>query len=269
MGVAAAVAGVGAAATIGSSLISSSASHSAADQQTQAADQAQQAAQAQQAQTRADLLPYNQLGQQGQETLASLFGLNGVNNKIGSLQGFGLPNIVFRPDQATLASTPCYQFNLAQGQNAVANSNAAQGRGISGAALKGAANYATGLANNTLLTQQGIFQQNLNNVLGGLSGIGNLGENAAAQTGSLGTQNTANANNALVGGANAAAAGTVGSANALSNGLGAAGGAPLNYLLYNQLLGSGGGGGGFPSGIQSASDATGISGYNPSPASYF
>lgn len=242
MGVAAAV-GIGSAvAGIGGSLISSGASKSAADTQSAAAEQATAASQAEAAQTRADLAPYNALGQQGQESLANLFGVNGTGNQTNALQSFGLPGITFNPTQATLAATPGYQFDLAQGQNAVANSNAAQGRGISGAALKGAANYATGLANNTLTTQQGIFQSNLNNVVGGLSNIGNLGENAAAQTGSLGTANTNAANAAAIGGANASASGTVGSANALSGGLNSLGSLPLNYQLYSNLLGGGGSG---------------------------
>lgn len=241
----AAAVGIGAAvAGVASSALSSSAASSAADTQAAAADRASAASQAQAAQTRADLLPYNQLGQQGQEQLASLFGLNGAGNKANALQSFGLSGLTFQPTQAQLAATPGYQFNLAQGQNAVANSSAAQGRGISGAALKGAANYATGLANNTLLTQQGIFQQNLGNVVGGLSNIGNLGENAAAQTGSLGTANTNASNASAIGGANALASGQVGSANAISGGLNSLGSAPLNYQLYSQLLNGGGGSGG-------------------------
>ncbi len=241
----AAAIGIGTAvAGIGGSLLSSSAASSAADTQAAAADRASAASQAQAAQTRADLLPYNQIGQQGQEQLASLWGLNGAGNRSNALQSYGLSGLTFNPTQAQLASTPGYQFNLAQGQNAVANSSAAQGRGISGAALKGAANYAVGLADNTLKTQQGIFQANLGNVVGGLQNIGNLGENAAAQTGSLGTANTNAANQSLIGGANAQAAGTVGSANALSGGLNALGSAPLNYQLYSQLLNNNGGGAG-------------------------
>lgn len=234
--------------SIGGALIGGSAAKSAADTQAQAANNATAASQAEAAQTRADLAPYNDLGQQGQESLSSLFGLNGTGNQTNALQSFGLPGLTFQPTQAQLAATPGYQFNLAQGQQAVANSNAAQGRGISGAALKGAANYATGLADNTLKTQQGIFQSNLGNIVGGLSGIGNLGENAAAQTGSLGTANTNAANASAIGGANAQASGTVGSANALSGGLSSLGNLPLNYQLYSQLLNGGGGGGGAESG---------------------
>jgi hypothetical protein len=152
------------------------------------------------------------------------------------LSAYGLKGLTFQPTQAGLEATPGYQFNLNQGRMAVANSNAAQGRGISGAALKGAANYATGLANNTLTTQQGIFQQNLGNVLNPLMSLSSMGQNAATMTGSQGLQATSNANNALIGGANAQAAGMIGGANAISTGLSNAGSAATNYALYNQLM---------------------------------
>jgi hypothetical protein len=160
------------------------------------------------------------------------------------LAAYGLKGLTFQPTQAELEATPGYQFNLAQGRQAVSNSSAAKGRGISGAALKGAANYATGLANNTLTTQQGIFQQNLGNVLNPLMSLSGMGQNAAAVTGSQGLQATGIANNALVGGANAQAAGMVGGANAISSGLSGLGSSAMNYALYNQLTSNGGSGNG-------------------------
>lgn len=241
MGIAAAI-GATAVAGIGGALISSNAASSAAQTQADAANNATAASQAEAAQTRADLAPYNTAGQTGTNALMSSLGLGGSGPNL--LAANGINSLTFQPTQAQLAATPGYQFDLAQGLQGVANSNAAAGRGISGAALKGAANYATGLANNTLTTQQGIFQQNLGNVLNPLQNVANLGENAAAQTGQLGTANTNAANSALVGGANASAAGQVGSANAIAGGLGSLGSSPLNYQLYSQLLGGGGSGGG-------------------------
>jgi hypothetical protein len=241
MGVAAAIGATAVAGLAGAALSSNAASSAAGDQEA-AANNATAASQAEAAQSRADLAPYNQAGQTGTNALLSTLGLPGGSG-INLLKNNGINSLTFQPTQAQLAATPGYQFDLAQGLQGVANSNAAQGRGISGAALKGAANYATGLANNTLTTQQGIFQQNLGNVLNPLQNVANLGENAAAQTGQLGTANTNSANTALIGGANAAAAGTVGSANAISSGLSSLGSSPLNYALYSQLLGGGGGGG--------------------------
>lgn len=214
-------------------IFGSNAAKSAADTQSQAAEQASANAMAQYQQTRADLLPYNQIGQQSDEQLASLEGLNGSGNQASALSSAGLSGLTFQPTQAQLAATPGYQWNLAQGEQGVANSNAAQGRGISGAALKGAANYATGLASTTLGQQQQIFQQNLANVINPLQSLTTTGAGAAGTAGAQGVQATQNANQALVGGANAQAAGQVGSAQAFTNALNGAGSSLNSALLLN------------------------------------
>lgn len=56
-------------------------------------------------------------------------------------------------NQQTLENTPGYQFTLQQGLESTQNSAAARGLANSGAALKGAATYATGLANDTYQSQ--------------------------------------------------------------------------------------------------------------------
>jgi hypothetical protein len=229
---------VGAAAGLAGSLISSNASTSAANTQAQASNTASQNQLNEFNQTKATLAPYVKAGTSANAALLASLGLGGSGTNI--LAANGINGLTFQPTQAQLEATPGYKFDLNQGEQGVAASNAAAGRGVSGAALGGAAAYATGLANNTLTTQQGIFQQNLGNVLDPLASEANLGENAAATTGAQGVAATQAANSDLIGGANAQAAGTVGSANALTSGLSAAGGTPLNYLLYNQLLGSSG-----------------------------
>lgn len=157
--VAAAVVGGVSAASIGGSALAASA---AADAQKNAAEKGIAAQQAQYAQTRNDLMPYQTLGQAALPQLQGLLG--GDPAKLSQ----------------TLTSLPGYQFDLNQGLQAVQSSAAARGLGSSGAALQGAANYATGLADNTLNSQY-------NRLLG----AANLGEGAAAQTGQFG-QNTAN-----------------------------------------------------------------------------
>lgn len=241
MGLGAAAAAIGAVGSIGGALISSSASKSAANTQAAAADRAAQAAQQQQAQVREDLAPYRAAGQTGVDALMASLGLGGPGTNL--LAANGINALTFQPTEAQLAATPGYQFTLGQGQLGVANSNAAAGRGISGAALKGAANYATGLADNTLRTQQGIFQANLQNVLGPLANVANLGQTAATQTGQNSLASTGLSNAAIQSGAASQAAGTVGSANALGSALGSAGNVPLNTLLFKQLLGGSGGSG--------------------------
>src|SRR5882757_10993251 len=103
----------------------------AADAQTAAAQQAANTSLSMYNTTRGDLSPYRDIGKTAGEQLTS---------RIGELTS------PITMDQATLEKTPGYQFNLTQGQRAVTNSAAARGLGTSGAALKGAATFATGLA---------------------------------------------------------------------------------------------------------------------------
>ena len=235
---------VAAAAGVGGAVLSSNAAKSAASTQAQAATTAAQAAENQYNQTRTDLQPFTTAGTNALGTLETTLGLPGGNGT-NALTANGLSGLTFQPTQAQLAATPGYQFDLNQGIQAAQNSNSATGNGVSGNALKGAAAFATGLANNTLTTQQGIFQQNLGNVLNPLTNLVNVGQNAAATTGQQGIQATQNANALNVGGANALAAGQVGSANALTSGLTTLGNSPLNYALYNQLLNPSSSGGGY------------------------
>lgn len=240
-----------------------------------------------------------------------------------------------------LEKTPGYQFTLKQGLQAVQNANAAKGLGAGGSALRGAAEYATGLSDQTYNTRFGQnlqeyqnmlagagqayqlgltgaaqnftlpfqrdlqqyntnFNTNLQNfntgltgniaqyttgqqgnvtdymtglnsdiarynaLLGGrqanyttglsgdlqqklqlynmLMGQAGLGQNSAAQTGTLGAQNTANMTNYLAGIGQATASGIIGSANALAGGLQSGANNLTQLYLMNNLLGGGGGG---------------------------
>ncbi len=106
-----------------------------------------------------------------------------------------------------LTQTPGYQFTLDQGLQSVQSGFAAKGLADSGSALKGAAQYATGLAQNT-------YQQQLSNYMNLLG----TGLSAANMGGQFGTQATSLANQYSTSAAAAQAAGAVGVANALSGG---------------------------------------------------
>jgi len=176
--------------------------------------------------TRKDLLPYNEAGQAATTQLS---------NRLTNLTS---PIIM---DQSTLEQTPGYQFNLTQGLKSVQNSAAARGLGTSGAALKGAAAYATGLADSTYQNQFNNAVTNQTNAYNRLMGVSTLGESAAAQTGAYGTQTganigngaiqtAANVGNNTIQGANATAAGYTGVANSLTNGIN-------GYMTYKGLYG--------------------------------
>lgn len=136
--------------------------------------------------------------------------------------------------QAYLESLPGYQFARDQGIQAVTNQLNARGLGdMSGSLSKGIARFVTGLADQT-------YGDQVNRLM---SAVG-MGQNAAAQTGTLSSNAASGASNALIGGsqaygqgiigaANASAGGTVGAANAISSGLGSLG----NAYLTSQILG--------------------------------
>jgi len=175
-----------------------------------------------------------------------------------------LPSAPQPMTQAQLEQTPGYQFNLSQGLKATQSAAAAKGLGVSGAALKGAATYATGLADSTYQNQfanaqqiysdlfqnaqQGFANQqtrygdymnlgsqdmaNRQNQINALLNATTIGQNAASQVGSQGVQSFANSGNFLTQAGNAQAAGAVGGANALTSGLGNT----FNQLQNQQTL---------------------------------
>lgn len=217
--VAAAIVGAGVA-SAGASLIGSS---NAASAQENAANQASATQMAMYRRTRADLLPFQGAGKHATAMLM---------HRLPSL------TTPVRMDEATLQRTPGYQFNLTQGLKAVQNAAAARGLGMSGAALKGASAYATGLADSTYQNQFANAVTNKELPYNMLTGVASLGENAAAQTGSMGTTTAGNVGNNLIGAGNAAAAADMAGANAIG---GAASSIP-NALITQSLLGNGGGG---------------------------
>lgn len=120
-------------------------------------------------------------------------------------------------DQATLEKTPGYQFNLSQGLKSVQNSAAARGLGNSGAALKGAAQYATGLADSTYQNQFNNAVTNQTNQFNRLTNVAQSGQNAAAGLGGIGQQTASNIGGNLVGASNAQGASYMAGANAITN----------------------------------------------------
>lgn len=234
-----------AAAAVGSvagAVISGDASKSAAKTQAQAAEDSAHLQNDQWQQTQANLKPYMDFGSGAINPLQTALGYNSdwsVNPSNILQQQFSAPTA------AQAQATPGYQFTLGQGLKSVQNSAAARGLGTSGAALKGASTYATGLADSTyndvysraLQTFNTNYSSAANNA-NRLSGIVGNGQNAAATNGSLGAAAAGNIGNALTSGANASAAGTIGSANAISSGLNSAG---SNALLYGLTQNNAGG----------------------------
>ncbi len=227
MGLAAAVVGaaaIGGVASLASGYMQGQAAKSAASVQAAAADQASANTMAMYQQTNTNLAPYRAVGESAASQLSS-----------------ALPTLdqPFSMTQAQLQATPGYQFTLQQGELAAQNQMAAGGLGQSGAASKGLANYATGLAQSTYNQQAQLYYQGQQNQYNMLSGAASLGENAAAQTGSQGLSATQQAGNYSTAGAAATAAGQVGSANAYSNALSGIGSSASNLATLYALSNNG------------------------------
>jgi hypothetical protein len=163
--------------------------------------------------------------------------------------------------------SPGYQFQLGQGINAVQNAASATGGINGGNAQKAISQYATGLAGQDYYNwlgqagqdyfnfvgsqqnQQSLYQNNQNNLFNMLNTITGSGQNAGAQLGALGSTAATNQGNFITQGANATAAGTIGSANALGGALTGVGNAANSYgqnqllaaLISNGGVGNGGG----------------------------
>ena len=167
-------AGVGgvaqAAGSVAAASIQAGATRDAAKLATDSANRSADLVQGRYDTTRSDLMPYQQTGQQAQaweQGAIPAYNYYGTDysqmmardNPNSTLGGVVVPTaqnnavVPGRMDQATLEQTPGYQFALSQGLQATQNSAAARGLGVSGAALKGAATFATGLADNTYQQQ--------------------------------------------------------------------------------------------------------------------
>lgn len=221
-----------AAAVIGGSLISAYGSKSAADTQAGAASNATAAQLGMYNTTAANVAPWLQAGQ------ASLKDLTAGVQPGG--QFYQTPYTPFTMDQ--FHQDPGYQFQLAQGQNALENQMSKTG-GANSNNLKGLINYTQGLASTDYQTalnnyiQQFLLgnqakQQQFSNVAGIAAG----GLSAGLQQGLISADVGKSIGSNIIGAGNAQAAGTVGVANALTGGISSG----YNQWLQQQYLNQGG-----------------------------
>lgn len=199
------------------------ASGKASDAQVQAATIAAQTQMRMYNQTRSDLAPYRQMGEDAYATLQP---------KLKDLtDGVSIdPNV--------LKDSDYYRFAESQGLKTAQNSAAARGLGKSGAALKGATSFAEGLATGTYKDAFNMAVTNQTNTFNRLKSLIDTGQNASAQTGSAGTAAATGAANAQIGAGNAQAAGYNAMGGAVSNAANNIGG----YAAYKGLYGGGGSG---------------------------
>lgn len=195
----------------------------AADAQTKAAQLAADTSLGMYNTTRGDLAPFRNIG-----TTAG----NELTSRLSDLTA----PISVNPQD--FVNSDMYKFLQSQGERAVTNSSAARGLGSSGAALKGAAAFESGL--NTQQYQQNFNNQvtNQTNAYNRLKSLVDTGENASAQTGTAGTAAASTAAGAQIGAGNAQAAAANATGGAISSAVNNAGG----YLAYKGLYGGSGSG---------------------------
>lgn len=214
-----------AAAVIGGAVVGAAASTYAGSKQASAATEAANTTVGENARefnlARADTAPSRALGANATATLSKLYGY-GPNTPTDPNTGAFIGAPSGTPDMSSFFTSPDYQFNLQEGEKAVENSNVAKGLGLSGAQLKGATGYASGLA-----SQQ--YNDYVNRLMA-QAGLGQTGTNQSIAAGNTAvTNDTAAINNAA--NARESAYGTT--ATGVNN---AVQGSTTNYLNYQLLL---------------------------------
>lgn len=244
-------AGIGAGGSIISGLIGSSAASKAAKQQRAAALQAQGI---NDSNTQRGVDAVNRDTAETKGTYNTLFQ---PYTDLGSTAAGKLNGALQDPFKFNLQDDPGYAFRLKQGADAVSKSAAAAGGAVSGGALKALTQYGQGFASNEYSNAFARNQQQLQNLFQGTGiglnaattqagGIANANQNETGLTTNLLNNNSALASQNFTGAGNAAAAGTVGSANALGGAVNNLGQTANQLFLYNLLKGPGVGAGGNP-----------------------
>lgn len=196
---------LGAGAALISAGLGATAAQRAADTQAAASDRALAQAKGIYDTTRADLEPWRTAGTGAVGTLSDLLKPGGSLMK--TFTGADLPN------------DPGYQFGLSEGEKAINRAALAGGRYLGGRTLKELTRYGTDYAGTKFNEAFQRDSADKTQKYGFLSGLSSQGANAAALQGNQGANFSNTAAGLMTGGANANAAGTVGTANAVSNSL--------------------------------------------------
>jgi hypothetical protein len=115
--------------------------------------------------------------------------------------------------------SPAYQFQLQQGQQGTLNAANTTGSALAPAAQKELMAYNQNYANTAFNNAFNQYQLQQGNIYNRLAGVAQLGQNAAANLGSQGTQLAGNIGQSVASAGAAQAAGQIGAANAYSGAL--------------------------------------------------
>jgi hypothetical protein len=214
--IAAAVAGSAIIGAVGSNM---AAGTQAAGQQTAANTQSQM---------------FNTINQQEQPFIQAGYGATSRLNQL--LAPGGQLSSNFTPTDFLNNLDPGYQFQLQTGGQALRNADTPGVGALSGPALKDLMSFNQNMAATGYQNAFNRFQTTNNNIFQRLSTIAGIGQNAASNVGTSGTQLGTGIAGAQAGAAASQAGGIVGGTNALGGA-----GVPLAYLLAGQSNNSGGG----------------------------
>jgi hypothetical protein len=227
------VTGTIAAVTVGSSVMGSRAAKSAAQTQAGAA-QAATDAQERMFERQVELQePFREAGLAGQNRLLELLGL-GDNKKA---QGFGkYASAEFSPAQFMANQDPGYAFRMSEGMKGLERSAAARGGLLSGSALKGIQRFGQDLASQEYQNAFNRYQTQRTNTLNPFASLAGVAQSSANTLGTAAGQLGGQIGSNIIGAGNAAAAGQIGSANAIASGLGQGVNFYQNQQFMNRLF---------------------------------
>lgn len=208
------------------SLIGARSSKKAANTQAAAADRATELQREQYNQTRLDNAPTRERGDLAGGRLSDLMGLS----KNTGADGYGSLNQRF--DGSMMLNEPGYQFGLDQGVQGVQRSAAGRGGLYSGATLKALTRFGNDYASTKYGQAADRFNNDQNTQFNRLSGIAGTGQVATNNVNAAGQSFANNAGNIGMQGADARASGTMGQANAWSQGIGNM----MNFYQQQQML---------------------------------
>jgi hypothetical protein len=199
-------------------VVSSSAAGKAADAQTAAAQMSTDEQRREFDATQANLKPFRDAGLSVLPELQSGTAPGGEFNRNFTLADF--------------TKDPGYQFRMDQGQQALERSAAAGGGLLSGGTGKALQQYGQDYASGEYSNTYNRFNNDQTTRFNRLSALAGTGQTATNTVATLGAQTSANIGENYVGAGNAKAAGYVGQANAVNNGISSLG----DFYLQQQFL---------------------------------
>jgi hypothetical protein len=223
------VTGTIAAVTVGSSIMGSKAAKSAAGTQA-AASAAATDAQERMFERQLELQePFREAGLEGQNRLMQLLGLG----EDKTAKDFGrYATADFTPANFLANQDPGYAFRMSEGLKGLERSAAARGGMLSGSALKGIQRYSQGLASDEYQNAFNRFQTQRANTLNPFQSLAGVAQSASNTLTGAASQFGQQMGSNIIGAGNAAAAGQIGQANAISQGLGQG----LNFYQGQQYI---------------------------------